>query len=103
MSTGDTNGKVIDPEDVKCVKIPEEELTDFEKRKIETFEPPAQLGLPEVNEGIKTTIKPETTPKSTKAKPNKTEKPEKPEKPKTTEETTTTTEATTTTTTGGYK
>ena len=33
---------MIDPEDVKCVKIPEEELTDFEKKKIETFEPPAQ-------------------------------------------------------------
>ena len=51
LSTGNTNGKMVDPDDIKCVKIPEEELTDFEKKKIEHFEPPKQLGIDDVNEG----------------------------------------------------
>ena len=42
---------MVDPDDIKCVKIPEEELTDFEKKKIEHFEPPKQLGIDDVNEG----------------------------------------------------
>ena len=81
LSTGNTNGKVIDPDDVKCVKIPEEELTDFEKKKIETFEPPTQLGLPEVNEVVKSTKQPMTTKKTTSTK----EPPKSEEKVKTAE------------------
>merc|ERR1712113_70463 len=63
LNTGDTNGKIIKPDDIKCVKIPEEELSEYEKKKIETFEPPKQIGIPEVNKFAKTTKKPIATTK----------------------------------------
>ena len=65
LNTGDTNGKIIKLEDIKCVKIPDEELSEYEKKKIETFEPPKQIGLPEVNKFAKTTKKPIATTKKT--------------------------------------
>merc|ERR1712113_16810 len=68
LTTGETNGKIIDIEDIKCVKIPTQELTEFEKKKIEVFEPPKQLGLPEVNEIVKPSKQPNTTPKKTPTK-----------------------------------
>ena len=65
LNTGDTNGKIIKLPDIKCVKIPEEELSEYEKKKIETFEPPKQIGIPEVNKFAKTTKKPVATTKKT--------------------------------------
>ena len=53
------------------------ELTEFEKKKIEVFEPPKQLGLPEVNEIVKPSKQPNTTPKTTKKTPTNQETEEK--------------------------
>ena len=44
-STGQYTEKQVDINTIACEKIPEEKLSDYEKKKIEAFKPPTQLGI----------------------------------------------------------
>ena len=48
-STGAYTDKQVDIDQIACVEIPEEKLSEYEKKKIELFKPPQQLGTPEEN------------------------------------------------------
>ena len=58
-STGAYTEKTVNKDDIGCLLIPTDKLSDFERKKMELFKPPEQLGTEEENT-VTTTLAPTT-------------------------------------------
>lgn len=60
-SSGAYTDRRVGLDEISCKKIPESKLTVDEKRRIENFSPPRQLGSEEENKKVETTKRTTTT------------------------------------------